>query len=201
VSSDRIDHRRRRAALWWLFLYAALVYATSPWTPALAEAFGVLTWGRGMLAVGPLVVAAVLVIVGIGRARDRGPRAIVPWLIILGLYGVVWQVVVQQPIEVVHLMQYGVMSVLALRALRWWVPRRLAYAGSAVFTVAASWGNELLQSVLPSRVYDLRDVALDGLAAALGLTIAWQLERRGAAGSNGSRTRVREASAKLTAAV
>ena len=159
-------------------LYVLLVYASSPFTPALAQALEANASGRVLLTVVPLlaVVAVVPVAVRLGRAR-RGRVPIVPLLVIVGLYAAVWSALCQGAVEGVHLSQYGFMSLLALRALRDMVSVPIAYVGGVLLTVAASWGNELIQSVLPNRVYDLRDVALDGLSALLAVMVVWQVER------------------------
>jgi len=102
---------------------------------------------------------------------------IAPWLVIGGLYAAVWSSLCQSPVEGIHLAQYGLMGVLTLRALRNTVSLPIAYGGGVLLTLAVSWGNELIQSILPNRVYDLRDVALDGISAILGMMVVWQLER------------------------
>ena len=93
------------------------------------------------------------------------------------LYALVWSWLCHRPVEGIHLAQYGGMSVLALGALRETFSLPAAYGFSALLTVMLSWLNEILQSVLPNRVYDVRDLALDGIAGVLGLAVAWQAER------------------------
>jgi nitrate reductase gamma subunit len=167
-------------------LYIALVYASAPLTPGVVEALGASALGRMVLAAGPVVTTVALVPVALLLARRRTQkrsqkwsqkRSIVAWVVIAGLYFVVWSGLCERAIERIHLAQYGFMSVVALRALRETVSLRLAYAGSALLTTAVSWGNELMQDVLPNRVYDLRDVAIDGIAGVLGLAIVRQVER------------------------
>ena len=162
----------------WLAVYVVLVYAGVPFTPALAAALGASAWNRG--AVDVLVLAAAVALVCLVRrshGRRSGAARVGPWLVIGGLYAGVWTWLCQQPIEAAHLAQYGLMGALARVALQGTFSPPLAYGGSVLFTAAASWGNELVQSMIPSRVYDVRDVMLDVIAAMLGLTIAWQLER------------------------
>jgi hypothetical protein len=170
----------------WLGVYVVLVYASAPFTPALAAALGASAWSRE--AVGVLALTAAVAVVYLVRrvhGRPSGAVRIVPWLVIVALYAGTWRWLCQQPIEGVHLAQYGLMSVLARVALQGTLPPPLAYGGSVLFTAGASWGNELVQSVIPGRVYDVRDVALDAIAATLGLTIAWQLERSRVSAASG----------------
>jgi hypothetical protein len=162
----------------WLAVYVVLVYAGAPFTPALAAALDASAWKQGVVDV--LVLAAAAGLVYLVRGFDWRRRAavrVIPWLVIVGLYAGAWRWLCQQPIEAAHLAQYGLMGALARFALQGTLSPPLAYGGSVLFTAAASWGNELVQSMIPTRVYDVRDVVLDVIAAMLGLTIAWQLER------------------------
>jgi hypothetical protein len=86
--------------------------------------------------------------------------------------------------ERIHLLEYGAVGGLAYAALcerwsyansaatsaldparRWW--QRLPAVWAILIAGAAGWGDELVQALLPNRVYDLRDVATNGEAAAL----------------------------------
>ena len=52
-------------------------------------------------------------------------------------------------------------------------PDRLAgYAAAAALGAAIGCGDELVQAVLPGRVYDLRDVAMNAVGAVLGVVVA-----------------------------
>jgi len=178
VRGGKSDLTTRRSPWAWLVLYVSLVYASSPFTPALALALEANASGRVLLTVVPLlaVVAVVPVAVRLGHAR-RGGLPVVPLLAIAGLYAALWSGLCRGAVEGVHISQYGFMSLLVLRALRDMVSVPIAYVGGVLLTVAASWGNELIQSMLPNRVYDLRDVALDGLSALLAMMVVWQVER------------------------
>ena len=162
----------------WLVLYVGLVYASLPFTPRVAEMFNTTASGRMVLTLGPFVAVVLLVplAVWLGYGRGRRPR-IAPWIVVLGLYAFVWGVLCEHPIEAVHVPQYGLMSVLIMRALRLSVSPGVAYGGSVLLTTAVSFGNELMQGLLPNRVYDLRDVSMDGISGVMGLLVVWQLER------------------------
>jgi VanZ family protein len=89
---------------------------------------------------------------------------------------------ITMPAERTHLFEYGLVAVLIYQALAerrnngrhvpW--PAALAVA----ITAAVGWIDEGIQALLPSRVYDLRDVGVNALAglmaiiATLGLTWA-----------------------------
>jgi VanZ family protein len=94
-----------------------------------------------------------------------------------GLYTAVWIGLCRNAVEGIHLAQYGLMAVLVLRSLRDRVSLPIAYGGGVLLTLVVSWGNELVQSVLPNRVYDPRDVVLDGISAVLAMMLVWQVEQ------------------------
>ena len=75
-------------------------------------------------------------------------------------------------LERVHVPEYGIAAWLAWRAL---VPRNGDRVGTYVAAVAIAaaigWGDELVQSVVPGRYYDLRDVAANALGASLGVLV------------------------------
>lgn len=82
------------------------------------------------------------------------------------------------PEEKIHFIQYGVVALLAYEAF----PVRRRYLTAAVFVLAAGWIDEGIQALLPSRYYDLRDVAFNAAAGLLALLARYALthERLGA---------------------
>jgi hypothetical protein len=170
----------------WLGLYSFAVLASTPFTAALVTRLESAAPGRVLLAVVPvLAVGAVVAFVMGGRRRRRSAgRAgtAMLWAASGGVYVLAWALLYQRAVEGIHLAQYGLMSYLALRAARGALPRSTAYAFGAAFTLAVSWINELVQAALPDRVYDLRDVALDGVGGMLALVVAWQGEHAAADG-------------------
>jgi VanZ family protein len=79
-----------------------------------------------------------------------------------------------------HLVEYSILTVLAFRAVR--KERNafsLRWAAKALgVTAAVASTDELLQSFLPFRSAELRDVALDCLAGVLTLILIWVASRR-----------------------
>ena len=73
------------------------------------------------------------------------------------------------PEEWLHLLEYGVVALLTQLALpeRWSTRRRFVVA--FLVTVAVGWCDELVQGLLPTRHYDLHDVALNGASGLIAL--------------------------------
>ncbi|HEX8617146.1 MAG TPA: VanZ family protein [Thermoanaerobaculia bacterium] len=72
----------------------------------------------------------------------------------------------QSPEEKIHFIEYGLVALLALAS---WPHVRRPYITSAIFTLAAGWIDEGIQGLLPTRFYDLRDVAFNAAAGVLAL--------------------------------
>lgn len=179
MSDGRARETPPRGSMWlWLASYVSAVLVSTPFTASLVARVETSPSGRTALAAAPVVVVgamAAIVVRGLSWTALRGTVAVLG--VIAGLYLAAWLLLCQRSIEGVHLAQYAVMSCLAFRAFREMLPRRWAYAAAGALTVVVSWANELLQSILPDRVYDLRDVALDGIGGMLGLALVWQSER------------------------
>lgn len=82
------------------------------------------------------------------------------------------------PEERIHFAQYGLMAVLARRALGWHVSPPRQYLGAFVIAAMAGWVDEVIQGLLPDRVYDLRDVGINAVAALLAISAEEILHNR-----------------------
>ena len=142
---------------------------------------------RGLLDISFLVafVAVVAAIAGIGLSRR--PKAREVWTA-LGIGAVYGAVLVRSGVsaeERTHLFEYGLVAVLIHQALverrkhhrRVPVPAVLAVA----ITALLGWMDEGIQAFLPNRVYDLRDVFFNVVAAlmAVGASLALSKARQG----------------------
>lgn len=161
-----------------MIAYTALVYATLPATPWLrafaAERFGssVVTW----------FVVAALALAGAALAARalRGPVRLgfsgyASWAVIglvyagmmLGLSGIV--------VEQVHILLYGFMGVLVYQALDKRRTQREVFARAVAIVLGLGALDELIQAVLPNRVFDVRDIVsngVSGLVAQLAILLA-----------------------------
>jgi len=86
-------------------------------------------------------------------------------------YAVIYAAVIypmKSPEEKIHFIEYGVVGLLAYESFR-------RYWSALLFVIAAGWADEGIQALLPSRYYDLRDVAFNALAGALALAARYAL--------------------------
>ncbi len=131
---------------------------------------------EGLLQItfGVAFLATAIAVVGISLgSRPRGREV---WVVV-GVVAVCAVAVVRLgigPAERTHLFEYGLLAILIGEALH---ERRegrgglAAPVGAVVLATLVGWGDEAIQSLLPGRVYDLRDVGINAIAAA-GATLA-----------------------------
>lgn len=86
---------------------------------------------------------------------------------VLVYIGMLW--ILKIPEERIHLIQYGVLVCLIVRALRFDFPIKLAFGGAFVLTSLLGLGDEIIQHFLPNRYFQWQDVLLNTVSAALGL--------------------------------
>ncbi len=164
-SSDR----ERRLWLWTLAVLAA-VYSTL----GLATTLAGMLREQGLLNAGFVfalcLVGATVAALGL-KARPAGLEIAVA----LGLAAAYLLVLLRMaiPTERSHLVEYSVVGALIYSALaeRRSQGRRVPLPAvlALVATVLLGWLDEGIQAILPSRRYDLRDVAFNTLAAMMGI--------------------------------
>jgi VanZ family protein len=158
----------QRAARITLALYLLAIYATLGVVRTITNFLR----DRGILRVS-VVTAFVLAAAAILWLLFRDPRRR-SWRFVLALAIVacVYAAVIypmQSPEEKIHFIEYGGVAVLAQASTprRW--SRTKQFIVCALFVAAAGWIDEGIQALLPTRVYDLRDVAFNAAAGLMAL--------------------------------
>ncbi|MBW1774293.1 MAG: VanZ family protein [Deltaproteobacteria bacterium] len=82
-------------------------------------------------------------------------------------YGVLIFLVCKYPAERFHLLEYGVLVILVYRALVTRIKTARIYFLIILYTFAVGFIDELIQALLPNRVYDNRDIAINWAASLL----------------------------------
>ncbi len=166
VAADPTGVSMRRVGL--LVAYVALLYASLPWTRGVLVALYQLELVGGLVTGAYFLAAALLAyhVVFDIRLTDRVAFAA---LVVMGAVIGALVLGLEIPEERMHFLQYGLLAVLARRALALRLPARRQYPVAIVLAAAVGFGDELIQGLLPGRVYDLRDVVINALAAVLAM--------------------------------
>lgn len=165
---------RVRSKAWGLMVaYVAFVYSTIPVLPQVWGALLEYTEGSvRYLGIAIVVLAGIGFGIGIWR-RAQGQR----WRVVLALgfiapiYAYLLYEFAKFPAERLHLVEYGLMGYVVLRALRIDLSPVPAYLASFVIAVLIGVGDECIQWVLPQRFFEVKDIQLNAVSAVLGLLL------------------------------
>ena len=168
VTAQKMPSRQRLCRIL-LPLYLAAIYAS------LGSVRGITNWLRDnsllRLTVAVLFgVAAVAIVAAFARtAALRNLRSLGVLLVCAAGYAlIIWPM--ESIEEKIHFLEYGLVAWLALEAapLAWGPVVR--FVAVALLVGAAGWLDEGIQGLLPTRHYDLRDVAFNAAAGVMALT-------------------------------
>ncbi len=174
----------RERRLWtWTAIVVVTIYASLGIAPAISgflRSEGVLgvTFAVGMLLVGSAAVAQ-------GMSRRPGGAEIAVVLSVVAVYLLVL-VRISLPEERTHLIEYGVVALLILEALRERRRSGRAVPSAPWLAIGAASAiglvDEAIQLMLPNRVFDVVDVVFNIIAATLAVgastALAWARNRR-----------------------
>lgn len=152
--------------------YTSFIYAT------LAVMPGVWKWltqriGRPIDYSAPILLMAAGALILwylIFVRRDKNIFTYV-WLVIIACLYIYVLKKGRLPIENIHFFEYGLLSYLVFRALRNDIKSRLIYLWTFLIVFCLGFLDEGIQFILPTRVYEFRDVMMNGTAGLLGLAV------------------------------
>lgn len=172
--------------------WAAAIYLTIPlarWIEATVggvigrDGFAVLGLGAVVLGLG----GAATFLLRSGRLRSPAQAG---WLVAVGIaYFVYGATQLVDPIETLHFLQYGLLGVLANRALAGQDADRSVYLQAALVCALVGTGDEIIQWLTPRRYFEFRDIGLNMASAGFAQAAIWgglrPVEIRGRWGSAG----------------
>lgn len=163
---------KNREILDWgiVIFYTCLIYITLPVMPGL--------WYKFVQRAGNFadyLAAVTLAVFGLAIifylfVKEKGIRNFV-WLGVLALAYAFGLSRLKLSIERIHFVEYGLLSIFVFRALRHHLKNKSAYVWSGIAVFCFGFLDEGIQYMLPTRVYDTRDVIVNGIAGILGLLL------------------------------
>lgn len=185
-SPSTVVFRTARERRYWLAAAVLLtaIYATLAWVRPLADFLRAANLLRTVVVLAFLGSAATAAAIWL-RSRPGRWEAVA-----MALFGLVYGGAVlrmERAEEALHFLEYGAFAALLYAALDerrragppggWLARPGVPSATTVLATAAAGWLDEGIQGLLPSRVYDLRDVAFNATAGVI-VTAAFAVRTR-----------------------
>jgi|SRR5438067_2407783 len=152
-------------------MYVATIYLTARFVPRVWLALGADT-GISLSSLALILVsgAAVVVAVVMRRTMRFDARGVAALAAIGAIYWYLYAHEFVEPIEKLHLIEYGLLPWLVWRALDF---EATAGTIAAVWLLSAAAGgvDELIQHVTPGRFGEVRDVLVNWASSALGMAL------------------------------
>ncbi len=158
-------------------LFSLIVFLTLPFGPYirdwLYDTFG--KWFVIYFVAAVLLAGVVTTIVILYGRRRRLSLAQIVWFVIIGyLYWRALRRTFAIPIEAVHFVEYGILSILVYRAFRERYRESFVFLCSFLVTYAIGMTDELIQWMLPDRVGEFWDVLLNAVSGGLVQLLIWK---------------------------
>lgn len=180
MENDMANNKVRLRNWTMLAAYIALVYSTLSVAPNFSRIFSGILGKNFTPAVNIFIVSVVMVVIGLFYGKIKtGPPGFhlrVAAIFFLYLFFILrWTDI---PAEKLHLVEYGFMSYLVLKVMGGLRSRPKQYLYTVLIVGAIGCGDELIQWLLPNRVCDPKDMALNFISGILGLLLIGTLNSR-----------------------
>lgn len=172
----------RLLAWTWVAVFTAIIYLTLPVAPRLWRAVAVEWLGSWQE---PVVLGGLVLAVGGSVMAGLCHRPVTPARHLGGLlavgagYASIVFLVELTPAEKLHFLYYGVLALLAFRALSFDLDGRWLAMGTIAAVSGIGLGDEVVQHFLPNRFFEWKDVALNAVSGALATGIIVLLRPEG----------------------
>ena len=161
----------------WVALCTFAIFLIVPLARTI-QSFVQARWGRSLFGYTVLVAAGgtflVLIYYLYFKLNIRSPLNYIWLTIITGLYIYftikLWKV----PVEAIHFLEYGLLGFFLFRAFRFTIKDKSIYLSAFLFGSFVGILDEILQWMVPLRYWDIRDVGLNCLSAALFQIALWK---------------------------
>ncbi len=161
--------REQRWQSWLFFIsWSAFIWRLAPLTRPVLNLLGGFSGVLVYLTIAVTVIAAALgVIYVIRQPRIRSFPSFVAMVLVVGGYAWICLRELKAPQEALHFLEYGFLGLLAFRALSHDLRDKAVYPSAVLLCALVGNVDEFLQWLMPDRLWDIRDWAMDAAAAAL----------------------------------
>jgi len=98
------------------------------------------------------------------------------WLsIVTGFYTYITLKLIKAPAEATHFLEYGLLGFFLFKALSYHVKDKSIYFTATLFVLFVGIFDEILQWIIPQRMWDFRDVGLNALSGGLFQLAMWKV--------------------------
>lgn len=127
-------------------------------------------------------IAAILYVV-IGRMGKRSANDIMTLAVAGIMYAYIMISFAPNPSDRIHLVEYSLLAILLYYALKFDVKTKFVYITAWSMSAIVGFVDEMIQSQLSTRTYDLNDMMINAMAAAVALvTVGFVIEDGGGSG-------------------
>lgn len=117
----------------------------------------------------PQLLAGLFFLILAGSLQKQPLHLFIFFLLAVGFFSSMGSL--RRPIEQIHFIEYGLLSFFLFRTLRHTVRAPWGYGVTCLAASAVGMVDELIQGLLPNRVFDVRDIGINIWAGALGMAI------------------------------
>ena len=168
---DNLPAESERRSWLYVCLWSLLIFLTVPVARAI-QAYVSEHWGRDLFLYTVVIIIVLLLIVSLRLIIRRRTATALNYIWLIGIATVFIAYTFQlrgNPEEALHFVQYGILSILIYRALTHRITNYGIYFLAFMLATTVGIIDEALQWLTPERVWGLKDIRLDALAAALAL--------------------------------
>ena len=160
--------------IWWLVVisYISIIYATLGIAPKIWDLINDLLGGRGVMAQHFIyTITSSLIFLYLVYIKKENALIKYFWFFICIGLGFLIVKTTPFPAEKIHIAEYGILGVLLYNALKIHSDRFCwkLYVAGVLLCMAIGAVDEVIQFLLPNRVFDWRDIFLNGASGALTL--------------------------------
>ena len=149
--------------------YVALIYLTLGPVGSLQLWLKSLGWQTFTSSAILIVSIAMILYLIVIRLKRRSLMDLATLAAAGGMYAYIMEAFAPYPSDRIHLVEYSILAALFYYTLKFDIQVRFVFVLSWVFTAMTGFVDEIIQSFLSTRTYDLNDMMINAMAAAVAL--------------------------------